>query len=104
MIENTKVNNLIVFDLSVQQMAQSKVKDGKKEKKTKQKKGQNIFTTDLGNLDRFVQFWTYKAKHVGKSVIIIDEKKQQEMLLLWKSTWYAFLESGYDLWLREQYW
>ncbi len=86
MIENTKVNNLIVFDLSVQQMAQSKVKDGKKEKKTKQKKGQNIFTTDLGNLDRFVQFWTYKAKHVGKSVIIIDEKKQQEMLLLWKST------------------
>jgi len=75
MIENTKANNIIVFDLSVQQMAQSKVKDGKKEKKTKQKKGQNIFTKDLGNLDRFVQFLTYKAKLVGKSVIIIDEKQ-----------------------------
>jgi putative transposase len=75
MIENTKANNIIVSELSVQQMAQSKVKDGKKEKKTKQKKGQNIFTKDLENLDRFVQFLTYKAKLVGKSVIIIDEKQ-----------------------------
>ena len=74
MIENTKANNIIVCDLSVQQIAQSKVKDGKKEKKTKQKKGQNIFTKDLGNLDRFVQFLTYKAKLVGKNVIRTEEK------------------------------
>jgi len=60
MIENTKANNIIVFDLSVQQMAQSKVKDGKKEKKTKQKKGQNHSIEALGKVCRFVQFMTDK--------------------------------------------
>ena len=55
-------------------MAQLKVKDGKKEKKTKQKKGQNRSTQGLGNVCRFVQFLTYKAKLAGKSVIRIDEK------------------------------
>jgi putative transposase len=43
-------------------MAQLKVKDGKKEKKTKQKKGQNRSTQGLGNVCRFVQFLTYKTK------------------------------------------
>jgi putative transposase len=40
----------------VQQMAQPKVKDGKKENKTKQKKSQNLPTQDLENLGRFVHF------------------------------------------------
>jgi putative transposase len=42
-----------------------------KRKKTKQKKGQNRSTQGLGNLGRFIQFLTYKAKLVGKSVIIL---------------------------------
>ena len=48
MVENTKANTIIVSDFSVQQMAQSKVKDSKKEKKTKLKKGQNRSTQGLG--------------------------------------------------------
>jgi hypothetical protein len=55
-------------------MAQLKVKDGKKEKKTKQKKNQNFSTQCLGNACRFVQFLTYKAKLVGKNVIRTEEK------------------------------
>ncbi len=55
-------------------MAQLKVKDGKKEKKTKQKKNQNLSTQCLGNVCRFVQFLTYKAKLVGKNVIRTEEK------------------------------
>jgi putative transposase len=41
MVANTRANTIIVGDLSVQQMAQPKIKDVKKENKTKQKKGQN---------------------------------------------------------------
>jgi putative transposase len=74
MVENTKANTVIVGDLSVQQMAQPKIKNGKKEKKTKQKKGQNRSTQGLGNLGRFAQFLTYKAELIGKRVIRIDEK------------------------------
>ena len=74
MVENTKANTIIVGDLSVQQMAQPKIKDGRKEKKTKKKKGQNRSTQSLGNLGRFVQFLTYKAELIGKHVIRIDEK------------------------------
>ena len=74
MVENTKANTIIVGDLSVQQMAQPKIKNGKKEKKTKQKKGQNRSTQGLGNLGRFVQFLTYKAELIGKRVKRIDEK------------------------------
>jgi putative transposase len=74
MVENTKANTIIVGDLSVQQMAQPKIKDGKKEKKTKQKRGQNRSTQGLGNLGRFVRFLTYKAELVGKRVIEIDER------------------------------
>ncbi len=41
-------------------MAQPKVKDGKKEKKTKQKKGQNHSIEALGKVCGFVQFMTDK--------------------------------------------
>jgi putative transposase len=67
MVENTKSNTIIVCDPSVQQMAQPKVKDSKKENKTKLKKGQNRFTQGLGNLGIFVQFLIYKTKIVAKS-------------------------------------
>ena len=74
MVENTKANTIIVGDLDVKQMAQPKIKDGKKQKKTKQKRGQNRSTQGLGNLGRFVQFLTYKAELIGKRIIRIDEK------------------------------
>lgn len=74
MVENTRANTIIVGDLDVQQMAQPKVKNGKKEKKTKQKKGQNRSTQSIGNLGRFVGFLTYKAELIGKRVIKIDER------------------------------
>ena len=74
MVENTRANTIIVGDLDVKQMAQPKVKDGKKQKKTKQKKGLNRSTQGLGNLGRFVQFLTYKAEIIGKRIIRIDEK------------------------------
>ena len=74
MVENTKANTIIVGDLDVKQMAQPKVKDGKKEKKTKRKRGLNRSTQGLGNLGRFVQFLTYKAELIGKRIIRIDEK------------------------------
>lgn len=74
MVENTRANTIILGDLDVKQMAQPKVKDGKKQKKTKQKKGLNRSTQGLGNLGRFVQFLTYKAEIIGKRIIRIDEK------------------------------
>ena len=74
MVENTRSNTIIVGDLDVKQMAQPKVKDGIKQKKTKQKKGLNRSTQGLGNLGRFVQFLTYKAEIIGKRIIRIDEK------------------------------
>ncbi|WP_232308600.1 RNA-guided endonuclease TnpB family protein [Methanosarcina lacustris] len=74
MVENTRANTIIVGDLDVKQMAQPKVKDGKKQKKTKQKKGLNRSTQGLGNSGRFVQFLTYKAEIIGKRIIRIDEK------------------------------
>ena len=77
MVENTRSNTIIVGDLDVKQMAQPKVKDGIKQKKTKQKKGLNGSTQGLGNLGRFVQFLTYKAEIIGKRIIRIDEKNLQ---------------------------
>ena len=74
MVENTRANTIIVGDLKVKQMAQPKIVGGKKEKKTKRQRGQNRSTQGLGNLGRFAQFLTYKAKLVGKRIIRIDEK------------------------------
>lgn len=73
MVDNTKSNTIIVGDLKVKNMAKPKYKDGVKQKKTKQKKGQNRSTQGLGNLSRFVEFLTYKAEIIGKRVIKIDE-------------------------------
>jgi hypothetical protein len=48
MVYNTKANTIIVGDLDVKQMAKLKVKNGKKQKKTKQKRGINRSTQGLG--------------------------------------------------------
>ncbi|HXX06091.1 MAG TPA: transposase [Candidatus Bathyarchaeia archaeon] len=71
MVDKTTANTIIVGDLSVQQMAQPKIKDGKKQKKNK---GLNRSTQGLGNLSRFPQLLTYKADLVGKKVIRVDER------------------------------
>ena len=74
MVENTKANTIIVGDLDIKQMAQPKIKDGKKQKKTKKARSLNRSTQNQGYLGRFTQFLTYKAELIGKRVIRIDEK------------------------------
>jgi len=71
MVDKTTANTILVGDLSVQQMAQPKIKDCKKQKKNK---GLNRSTQGLGNLSRFPQLLTYKADLVGKKVIRVDER------------------------------
>lgn len=67
MIENTKSNTIIVGDLSVKEMAQSKKLKGKR------KRSQNRSTQNQGYLSRFIEFLTYKAELAGKRTIRIDE-------------------------------
>ena len=43
MVENTRSNTIIVGDLDVKQMAQPKVKDGIKQKKTERKERSKSF-------------------------------------------------------------
>ncbi|MHA2166081.1 MAG: RNA-guided endonuclease InsQ/TnpB family protein [Candidatus Hodarchaeales archaeon] len=85
---NTKANTLIVGDLSVKKMASTK-KNGKKHK---YQKSLNRGVHNTGHLGRFVKLLTYKAKMIGKRVIVIDERatsktcafcghKKEQMLL-----------------------
>jgi putative transposase len=67
MVENTKANTIIVGDLNVKNMAQSKKVTGKK------KRSINRSTQNQGYLSRFIGFLTYKAELRGKKVIRIDE-------------------------------
>jgi putative transposase len=68
LVENTKANTLIVGELAVKMMAQSK-------NVTKaMKPGLNRATQNTGTLGRFVQFLTYKSKRVGKRLIEFDER------------------------------
>jgi putative transposase len=68
LVENTKANTLIVGELQVKAMAQSK-------KVPKYiKSGLNRATYNTGTLGRFVQFLTYKSKRVGKILIEFDER------------------------------
>ncbi len=67
MIENTKANTIIVGDLNVKNMAQSKKVTGKK------KRSINRSTQNQGYLSRFIGFLTYKAELRGKKIIRIDE-------------------------------
>ena len=70
LIQNTKANTLIVGDLSVKKMASTK-NNGQKHKYTK---SLHRGVHNTGHLGRFVEFLTYKAKLVGKRVIVIDER------------------------------
>lgn len=79
MIENARANTILVGALEVKQMAKVKVKNGKKQKKTKQKRGLNRSTQGLGNMSRFPQLLTYKAEIAGKKVIRVDEKYTSQM-------------------------
>lgn len=67
MIENTRSNTIIVGDLNVKNMAQTKKVTGKR------KRSQNRSTQNQGYLSRFIEFLTYKAELAGKKVIRIDE-------------------------------
>ena len=73
-VENTQANTIIVGDLAVQDMTKLQITDGKKQRKTKQRKGLNRATQGLGNLSRFPQLLTYKAELIGKKVIRVSEK------------------------------
>jgi putative transposase len=70
MVDNTKANTIIVGDLDVKEMAQSK--NTKITKKAK--KSLNRSTQNNGYLSQFVGFLTYKAALIGKKVIEIDEQ------------------------------
>ena len=67
MVNNTKANTIIVGDLKVKNMAQSKKQKGKK------KRAMNRSTQNQGYLSRFIEFLTYKAELIGKRIIKIDE-------------------------------
>lgn len=68
-VNNTKANTIIVGDLDVKQMAQSKYANS----------GINASTQNTGYLSRFIGFLTYKATLVGKTVIKIDERYTSKM-------------------------
>jgi putative transposase len=70
LLQNTKANTLIVGELSVKKMASSQ----KKGPKYKYQKSLNRGVHNTGHLGRFVEYLTYKAKLVGKRVIVIDER------------------------------
>ena len=67
MVNNTKANTIIVGDLKVKNMAQSKKLKGKR------KRAMNRSNQNQGYLSRFIEFLTYKAELIGKKVIKIDE-------------------------------
>ena len=63
-VRNTKANTIIVGDLDVKSMPQSK----------KANRGMNRSTQGTGYLARFTGFLTYKAERIGKKVIEISER------------------------------
>ncbi len=70
-VENTKANTIIVGDLDVKSMPQSKPQKGMSKKA---KRGMNRSTQGTGYLARFTGFLTYKAAMRGKKVIEISER------------------------------
>ncbi|WP_287583008.1 transposase [Candidatus Borrarchaeum sp.] len=68
LVENTRANTIIVGDLNVKGMAQSR------KVPTHIRKGLHRATQNTGSLGRFVQFLTYKSNRVGKRLIEFDER------------------------------
>ena len=73
MVNNTKANTIIVGDLKVKNMAQSKKLKGKR------KRAMNRSNQNQGYLSRFIGFLAYKAELIGKRVIKIDESYTSKM-------------------------
>jgi putative transposase len=71
-VANTRANTFIVGDLAVKAMARKKRASGRRQQDVANRT-LNHSLQNTGFLGRFVQFLTYKAKKVGKSVIRIDE-------------------------------
>ncbi|CAG0970616.1 MAG: transposase [Candidatus Methanoperedens nitroreducens] len=93
MVDNTRANTIIIGDLDVKKMAQSK--KTKTKLPVKAKKSLNRSTQNNGYLSQFVRFLTYKAELIGKKVIEIDERKtskrcyvcgKEHDMPLWKRT------------------
>ncbi|NPE31955.1 IS200/IS605 family element transposase accessory protein TnpB [Methanococcoides sp. SA1] len=61
MVENTKANTIIIGDLNVKKMGESKIK------------ALNRSTQNNGYLSRFIELLTYKAELKGKKVVQVDE-------------------------------
>jgi len=76
MVRNTRSNTIIIGDLNVKEMAQSRIRiESETEDIIKVKSHKlNRSTQNQGYLSRFVGFLTYKAEKIGKRVIEIDEK------------------------------
>jgi len=64
LVENTKATTIVVGDLAVKQMPQSR----------QATPGLNRSTQNTGYLSRFIGFLTYKAERIGKRVIKIGEQ------------------------------
>lgn len=73
MVNNTKANTIIVGDLKVKNMAQSKKFKGKR------KRAMNRSNQNQGCLSRFIEFLTSKAELIGKKVTKIDERYTSKM-------------------------
>ncbi len=72
-LQNTKASTIIVGDLSPKQMT-GKKKGKMKGKIKKYQKNVHRGVHNTGHLGRFIELLTYKAKKLGKRVIVIDER------------------------------
>lgn len=70
-LKNTKANTIIVGDLSAKKMT---AKKNNINRKGKYQRSINRGVHNSGHLGRFVELLTYKAKLLGKRVIVIDER------------------------------
>ena len=69
LLKNTKSNTIIVGDLSPKEMVRNSEEI---DRKIRQKVNRGTYNT--GHLGRFVELLTYKARVLGKRVIVIDER------------------------------
>jgi putative transposase len=74
LLRNTKARTIIVGDLSPKQMTADKKNGKMKGKGKKYQKSLNRGAHNTGHLGRFIELLTYKAKKLGKRVIVIDER------------------------------
>ena len=68
-VENTKANTIVIGDLNIKAMSESK----KNDKKNDKSRHRNMQSS--GSMGRFARFLTYKARKVGKKVIRISERR-----------------------------